>query len=475
MYWLGAVSMSIHKLIAAINPDVFCQPEMRSKTKTLLRDAIGVDDKLAYLKTAAVAAPYKSNVFALDQLRKENIFNLPGHRSPTEQHTLTIDNPGEPLEPIYFDLIHELAAHEGWTIEKLTDTASATPGSGLSLDLNRRAQMDQHEASKLLLLMRQRIRGFVQEWQKWREQKRQLTLYAQARTPEDPASESGRRRLSHKWQESEYNVGENREAMFALWLKESESELRTQTEIGRDLLAGDLNLLRLQANWLMPYLQAQAKSQHANDPAMVTAFNTAIFDIVLLVKLDSQLEPMVEMGELPKMLLNPKHRRSQPVLIVEIKFRAIPERTKIGAYAYRGRAELRFTSYALNEDELTVIRRELQRSEWGEVLGMMETNLSGNLNALLNDLDELLVEPKQEHTATDKSESFAETNPFTALFDFSEWFSRKETNTEAELIEPIKPDTEAEAVIRSVNLLEARQRCLEIYSRNKEVFRMPQF
>ena len=79
----------------------------------------------------------------------------------------------------------------------------------------------------------------------------------------------------------------------------------------------------------------------------------------------------------------------------------------------------------MNEEELTVIRRELQRSECGEVLGMLETNLSDNLNALLNDLDELLVEPKQEHITTKKSEEASDPNPFTALFDFSDWFGNR--------------------------------------------------
>ncbi|NOS71523.1 MAG: hypothetical protein HOP33_16555 [Verrucomicrobia bacterium] len=448
---------------------MFCQPQLCAKTKSALRDALAADNKLAYLKAAMIASPVDPNCIALDKLWEDNFFNLPGHRSPTEQHSLTIDNPAEPLEPIYFELLHGLSAHEEWTIEKLIDTASATPASGLSLDLNRRSQMDQHEATKLLTFMRQRIRSFVQEWQKWREQKRQLTLYAQARTPEDPAHESARHRLSHKWQEGEHIVGADREAAFVQWLNESESELRTQAAIGRDLLAGDLNLLRLQANWLRPYLHAQSKSRHANDPAMVTAFNTAIFDIVLLVKMNSPLQPMVESGELPKMLLNPKHRGAEPVLIVEIKFRAIPERVKSGAYAYRGRAELQFTSYALTDAELTILRRELNRSEWGEMLGMLETNLSGNLNALLNDLDELLVEPKAEK-ATKQPDKTNDPNPFTALIDFTGWFSQNETPEQVTLLEPLKPDTEPEAVIRSLNLLEARQRCLELYHRSKELF-----
>lgn len=461
--------MSIHQLIAAINPEIFCQPQVRAKVRSILREVLQADDKLAYLKAAEVAAPVEPNTIALDELWADNFFNLPGHRSPVEQHTLTLDNPAEPLEPIYFELLHELAAREGWKIEKLLDTANVTPGSGLGVDLTRRIAFDQHEASRLLSLMRQRIRSFVPEWQKWREERRQLTFYVQARTPDDPAHESARHYLSHQWQQGDHFAAADRAAAFEQWLRESETELRTRTNVARALLAGDLNELRLQMSWLRPYLHAQADSRRAGDPALVSVFNTATFEIILLVRIEPVLEQMVQAGDLPKMLLNRKHRRSEPVMLVGIKFRAIPERAKTGGYAYRGRVELQFTSYALTEAEIRILRRELQRSEWGEVLGMLETNLSGDLNRLLGDLDELLVEPKLELTAKPSPET-DDPNPFTALFDFGGWFSADQQPPEAELVEPLKPDTESEAVIRSVHLLEARQRCLEIYNRSKELF-----
>jgi hypothetical protein len=466
--------VSIHQLIAAICPDVYCQPQFRAKAKSTLRDALTAADKLAYLKAAQVAMPVEPNTIGLERLWEENIFDLPGQRSPVEQHTLTIDNPTEPLEPIYFDLLHELASREEWKIEKLLDTASATPGSGLSLDMSRRSQMDQHENTKILILIRQRIRSFIQDWKKWREQKRQLTFYVQARTPDDPAHESARHRLSHQWQEEAHNVGEDREAAFKQWLHDSETELRTETEIVRHLLADELNFLRLQANWLKPYLAPRPDLRRSDDPALVNAFNTATFEILLLVRMESQLEQMAQTGELPRMLLNRKHRRGEPVMLVEIRFRAIPERAKTGGYAYRGRAQLKFTSYALSEAEIMILRRELQRSEWGEVLGLLETNLAGNLNSMLADLDELLAEPKSV-TPAKESEPSDNPNPFTALFDFSGWFGSDVKQARTELSEPLQSDTEPEAVIRSLNLLEARQRCLEIYARSKEVFRFPQF
>ena len=467
------MATDILHLMATISPDVFCQAKARAKTKAALNHALATGDKMGYFKAAQIVLPCEPNAVALEQLWECNGFDLPGQRSPVEQHVLTLDNPAEPLEPIYFDLLHELMAQEGWTVEKMLDTASATPGSGLSLDLNRRALVDQHEAGRLLILLQSRIRAFVQEWQKWHEQKRQLTFFAQARTPDDPARATARQRLSHQWQQGDYGAGADREAAFESWLPEAEAELRTQIDLARDLLAGDLRLLKLQANWLKPYLQPQQSSRHAGNPALVTGFNTAVFEVVLLVGLDLKLEQRVRAGELPKMLLNPKCRRGRPGLLIEMKFLTIPERTPGSAYAYRGRAQITITSFALNDDELAVLRRELQRSEWGEVLSLLETNASGKLDALLNDLDELLVEPKAERGKSAESAATSDPNPFTALFDFSDWFGSEAREATNRPVEPLKPDSASEAVIRSLALLEARQQCLELYERCKQMLKLP--
>lgn len=468
----GNMTAHIFQLVAAICPDVFCQPASRSKVKRLLRDSLPANH-LAYQHAAVQAKPVEANALALERLTEANPFKYPGHRSPVEQHTLELENVAEPVEPFYFQLLDQLQSQQSWRVTKLVDTVTSTNGPGFSTDLTRRVTQQQQHAAEQMLRMQHQVRTLLQQWQKWKDLREQLRAYDAAGEKNGPDRETADWALHLRWRRLVETAPEghrtNSEVEFRRWRKESETELRRLVEIERHLLAQQLNFLKLQAGWLRPYLQPGNAPTGKSDPGLVNAFNTALFEVLLLVELPSELEFRVQQGELPKMLSNRKHRRSTPVLLIELRFRAIPERTKSGHYGYRGRVTMTFTSYALREDELRVLVRELQRNDWGEVLGLVEGDLAGNLNAMLNDLDELLVEPSGA-TTTGQPEQSNDANPFTALFDFSGWFSGNEQPTEAALIEPLKPDSESEAVIRTMQLLEARQRCLEIYNRSKELF-----
>lgn len=465
-------------LVAAICPDVFCQPRLRSAVKRLLGEALTAGDHNAFLHAAARAEPCEPNRIPLERLQEMNPFDLPGQLSPVEGHTLILDLVDEPLEPIYFNLLDELWAREGWVVEKLVDTASATHGSGLSIDLSRRIAMEQQEVTKVLTQIHREVRALVAQWQKWREHKRQLAVYDQAKAPENPTRETALDQLNRRWQKEDSYVATpaepsgNDKSAFGTWLLSSEAELRQRLEVDRQLLANELNLLKLQANWIQPHLKPQQNAQHPGDPALVTAFNTAMFDVVLLVAPLSDLEQAVQAGDLPPAVLNPRYRRPWPFVIISLRFRAVPERTKAGGYGYRGRADLTFTSYALNEDELAVFRRELQRSKWGEVLGLLEQSTSANLDALLNDLDELLAEkpsaPSQPVSASE------DTNPFSALVSCIKFFTSDPSKSEVSPpTEPLRPDRDIERVLRSFALLEARTRCLELYQQQKRTREMP--
>ena len=462
--------LNIPKLVAAVCPEVFCEQKAINKVKRELRDYLWMGSHLAYLKAAALAEPVEPNAMALSRLIDENPFKLPGQRSPVEQHTLTLDHTDEPLEPIYFNLLDDLQSREGWRVTKLVDTVEGTHGAGFSSDLTRRVQQQQHNAAELMTRMQNQIRTLLDQWHKWRERKDNLKTYDSANEPEGPDRDTALWVLQTRWRRTAnpdlQSDALKSAAAFEHWRQQSERKLRSQLAMDRQLLRSQLQFLKLQAGWLKPYLQPHQSKQSKGDPDLVTAFNTALFEVVLLVEPASDLEPAVQQGDLPRMLLGKRHRRPKPVLIVELRFRAIPERTKGGSYAYRGRAELTFTSYALNHDELAVFIRELQRSEWGEVLGLLEQDTATNLDSLLGDLDELLAEPPTEHKA--KPTAKEETNPFSALFSIGELFraSDGEANTAAPS-EPLKPDTDVERVLRSLALLEARACCEELYRTGK--------
>lgn len=465
---------SIPQLVAVICPDVFCQPASRGKVKRILRDSLPANH-LAYQHAAVQAKPVEANAVALEHLMEANPFDCPGHRSPVEQHTLELENVAEPVEPFYFQLLDQLQNQEGWQVTKLVDTVTSTNGPGFSTDLTRRVTQQQHHAAEQMLHLQHQTRTLLQQWQKWKDLREQLRAYDAASEKNGPDRETAEWALHLRWRRLIEAAPEghrpNTEAEFQRWRKQSETELRRLVEIERRLLAQQLNFLKLQAGWLRPYLQASIAPTGKNDPGLINAFNTALFEVLLLVELPLELDFKVQKGELPKMLSNRKHQRAAPVLLIELRFRAIPERAKAGHYGYRGRVTMTFTSYALREDERRVLVRELQRSDWGEVLGMVAADLAGNLNALLNDLDELLVDPDTPAVSAGQSESTsADVNPFTALFDFSGWRAVATERPNNLGDEPLRPDTDTEAVLRTLALLEAREMCLELYHRSKELF-----
>ena len=352
------------------------------------------------------------------------------------------------------------------------DTVNGSPGTGFHSEMSRQIIQQQQQASQLLSRMHIQIRTLLQQWQKWREQKERLRTY-EAVQGDDPVEKDAAlsalqirwRRLSETDTEALEYVGKVKD--FDTWLKLSEQTLRQRLAIDRQLLMNELQFLKLQSLWVKPYLPQVRRANLKQNPELVTAFNTALFELVLLVELPSEIETLVKQGDLPKMLLGKKHRRPKPVLVVELKLRAIPERTKAGSHVFRGKAEIKFTSFALNDAELAVLQREIARTEYGEIFGLLEQSIPESLEGLMSDLDELLNETRSQPVKAKKDSE--DTNPFIALFS---WFKPSTDQGASTITEPLRPDTEVEKVLRSFALLEARRLCREVYVAQKDRLRM---
>ena len=464
-------------LVAAICPDVFCQPQARTAVKKVLREALAGGDRLAYLKAAEKAVPCEPNAMALSQLEQINPFKLPGQRSPVQQHVLVLDHPEEPLEPLYFILLDDLQQRDGWRTTILVDTVASTSGAGFSADLTRRVMEPQQKAAEQMGRIQVQIRALLPSWQKWRAARERLKLYEAARRSSPAERETALRWLQNRWRrnanpDSVSTDDPEAGADFEAWRERSESDQRQQLELDRQLLANQLHLLKLQAGWLKPYLHHFQRADAKGNPALVTPFNTALFELVLLVELPAELEASVRQGDLPKLLLGRQHRRPRPLVVVEFRFRAIPERTQAGSYAYRGRAELTFTSYALNDEELAVLRREIKRNEFGELFEALEEKTPATLQTLLADLDDLFTENDSKTSETKPATE--DPNPFAALFSIKGWFQPASANPDVTVIhEPLRPDSAVEQVLRSCALLEARSACRDLFESEKHRRQMP--
>jgi hypothetical protein len=419
--------MDVHQIIAAINPDVFCDTAVRREVKRVLREEMRNKNHSAYLWAAAKARPVEAGKISLEDLEQENPFRLPGFKSPVEKHILVHDSFDDSLEAFYFWLVDELAAEE-WTVSKLVDNFAATPGSGLFSEMSRRETRAQQEVMKLL------------------------------REAHSLAQDILRTAAVHDTEAEEHTS--------------TLSPERSRPAIERSLLQSKIQTLKLYSRWLGPYLkQVRQMGQQTKSKAdWPNLFNTAAMEIILLAERHYSVEEDVDAGILPKFVLKASRRPCNPVLVVELKIRAAPERTPGGAYGYRGRIEVVLTSYTLNEQELAVVREEMERDELREVIGVVAGDAAGALSEIVEEVEGLIPGPPKEEEKPD------DPNPFTALFDFGKAKATNAAERERDSTNPfpraIQEDSEMEKALRSQAILEARRRCLDFYGQCKQALKM---
>jgi len=164
-----------------------------------------------------------------------------------------------------------------------------------------------------------------------------------------------------------------------------------------------------------------------------------------------------------------KQRRYLPLILVELRFRALPERPRQGGYLFRGRLEITFTSYALNEDELKALKEELEKDDLGDVFRAVAGSTDKELSQLQAELAEFLGDERHlsrpETKAGDESQDI---NPFSALFSI---FRREQTTSSVG--NSIVPDSDIEKAIRNQALLRARRECRRFCELFKQAHNMP--
>ena len=179
-------------------------------------------------------------------------------------------------------------------------------------------------------------------------------------------------------------------------------------------------------------------------------------------------EPLRE-GIIPRYFKDVTKKKIFPIVIVEFTFRSVPERMQQGGYGYRGRVDLAFTSYALTEDEIKILKEKLEEDDLGDLMRNIEGATDESLAQIKVDLDEFL-EDKKKHEEEGKDEEDYDTNPFTALFSF---FKKKEDNEEKG--KELSEDTREEKVLRNMAIIKARVDCKKLYGSFKGWNSMPDF
>ncbi len=369
--------------------------------------------------------------------------NKEGKASPAWEHMIIYDSTSEQLEPIYFWLLDFWRETLGWKeVIKLEDNFAASPGGGYFSEVGAKATKMQEEGMKIMGTINTLIRTIINLIYDLKDFEIRLTQYDQASNQKDKRiAESGLLALKNIWldkvdmpqrgrgsiHQMTYELGyttlrdafmvasnldavdkmdlndrvkrvlKPRLAEFFVWKERSEKELRKRFDIEKAYLKSEVSALKLYTRWAKPYLknaeELAMRAGSSRNPDLVNAFNTMILEVTAMGKrkVDIDKASNEKFYPLPKAFKKYKERRKYySIMLLTFTFRGIPYRTPQGHYVFGGRVEVHFRAYSLNEDELKVLDKELEKADLGLALNLVEETTDSSLKALQEDLDHFI-------------------------------------------------------------------------------------
>jgi hypothetical protein len=208
-------------------------------------------------------------------------------------------------------------------------------------------------------------------------------------------------------------------------------------------------------------------------PELVNQFNSALFELVLLGEGKWDYHDVIATGDLPKTYKNITSKKFNPCVLVEIRFLSVPERQQQGGYGFRGRFKIVFSSFALRDDEIKVLRDQIERDNMKDLFKAMEGATDESIGKIQEDIDELLGLKEKKDESEKKEEKIAsqDIDPFSALFSIFKSDSPSSSKQDKKIGLP--KDTDEEKIIRSLAIIEARKKCIKMYEKYKKEHGMP--
>ena len=453
----------IHRLLAAISPETYCAPPKRREARRTLDEGQKNHDPLAVRRAAEIAEPRPCNDVAFDELKQRSAFDCVCLKHPLERHSYSYDCMDDSLEAFYFNLLDWLEG-QGWQVTKLVDHFNSTAGSGFAGDLSRREMKSQQEAARLLESSHELVGKMLRRVESIKEVERQFNVLSATGGPPTP-------NLQAAPEKAVPGSGKSNPDDDSTWIPSSAEELRPRLELERKQLRGQMDLLRLHARWVQPWLRSgeELREQASHRADLVTAFNTALLKVVLLARRELPVEEMIHDGELPKLFANVPHRNYTPSVLVELRFRTAPKRVSTGTHAFRGRVEVVLTSYALHDAEVAALENELDRDEVGHLLHAVGAGSATATEAMIADIERLL-DPSPEAVQGSRR---SDPNPFLVLWsllvDLWRWLF---TQGKQAVPDDLTPDRTHERVLRSQAALLSRRDCLVTFAAVKQLTRL---
>jgi len=396
-----------------------------------------------------------------------------GKKEAPKEYKLTYDSMSETLEPIYFWILDFMSKSVNGGVDKLIDNFTASPGSGHFSELMGKATRMQEEAMKIYGTINTVIKSILNIVYDLKEFQLRIKQYDQMKSRDKNASQAALLGLKQVWMDQvdikkgrgsinmlaqDLNFITLRDAFmasddekaagkldvndrvkrillarlqeFGEWLKRSEVEIRKRYEIEKTYLRTQVSAVKMYSRWAKPYLvaaeQLRMKDQDRFNANMVNIFNTIQLQLTILSKNKIDTIDAAVSHDLPEDFKKIKFKRNYySCVLVDFSFRGIPQRvSQQGHYAFGGRVEVSFKAYALNDEEIKLLKKKLDESDFEDSLNLVEGLTKDSLEQIKGDIDEFLNEKSAEEKAEEKNAS--DVNPFAALFGLGKKLIKKE-------------------------------------------------
>jgi hypothetical protein len=436
---------------------------------------------------------------------------------PVSSYKMVFDSQQAQLEPIYYWVL-DFVQDFRWNVEKMADNFMASPGSGQFADMSQRATKLQEEGMKILGGLNQVVKSVLNLIYDLKEFEIRLAHYDDARSSDPKRKEQGMLALKQIWLDNvdlkrgrgsihqmaaelgyttirevfmmansvedlkKMNKDEDgglindqvmrilipRISEFLKWIDYSESELRKRMQIEKSYLRSQVDTIKLYSQWMKPYLKAADELRQRGfegNAALVNAFSTSMFELTLFAT-GKEASPPGKYGSYNM------RRKYLPVMVLTLRYRGhVSQRvTQKGDYAYAmgGRVEMTFDSYALNSEEIDLVKKKMKAEEVAESLNFSGDVAAESLDALKQDIDHFLNDDKEAKKELEKKKEekkVEDINPFSALV--SVFFGKKEEKKgekpKIEKSEDIKPDNYIEKAARDIASRSAADTLYKVY------------
>ncbi len=442
------------------------------------------------------------------------------YQKAVTKHELVYDSSTETLEPVYFWLI-DLMKDFGLKVKKLTDNFTSSAGSGHFSEFGQKKSMMQQQATQMMGNVNTVLRSVLNLVYDLKEFKVLLQSYDDLKSEDENRRKAARLSLKQRWMDKvdiqkgnssikamalgqagfqtlldaflaadsledakKLDLNERvkrilyaRIPEFEVWLKESEKELRKRFELEKTYLRSQVNSLKLYAKWVRPYMKASSEleqKEQGTNVDLVNAFNSIILQLTVLGYSEIKPESGYDKGKIPADTKPLNFKRSfYKVALVDFYFRGIPSRLPQGGYSQGGKVTITFRGYALNEDELDKIYKDLEKNELSEMLGLVQGATDESLAHLEEEINSFLQDKDTEKEET-KEKKKQGNNPFLALIGYyNEKEEKKESKDNKDKSKEIKPDTWAEKeLLRPFVEAEAKDTAFSLFDVYKKAHQM---